>query len=166
MKASKYVDNWQFFRSALKGRSWDEKRAMINFYANKYFSIDYKDRILNYIHGCLIASRDKQEKYEMALLEKELKNTQAHRILKSKEYSRFNFSISAAKNLFKDLYIRNKKWLRKGYFHSSQNMYLDGLLYNIEDREGLSSFVQKYRKALEEDRLICSHTENRHKFLY
>jgi len=152
LKVFKYDLEWQFFRNSLKNKKEPQKRIMIENFLSNSPSNEDKERLINYTKGCFY--KEAITAFYINLIE----NTPALQISKPVK-NLYDYSIKERKLLYKDLFNRNKKWLKKGYFNKDLNLFIDELSQSIP---------LEYRKTeeLQSLRHISSLIENTWKFIY
>lgn len=129
---TKYEVNWQIIRFMVKKeKNIEIKLSMIrNFYINN-FTIDNKERCLNWLEGLALGYKSSNLN-AIYLIQNEVEyfdNTfpiNKEIIAFNEEINKLNqYDFKIKFGLLKDLYKRNEKWLINGYFHKEQNTFLD-----------------------------------------
>jgi len=154
---SKFDIDWQVFRVSLKQlpTAIDKSTAAINYLSNHFNRAD-KERVLNYLQGLAIAykGQDRLDVEEAIDQLKPLKVSEDNPL--SLNFSKYDRKTLL--NVARDLMVRTKKWLLKGYRHEEQIAFVEGILDYIgadDIREELNRLVA-YSKTI----------PNTHKFLF
>lgn len=167
---SKYEVNWQIVRYLVKKEKTIESKLSIvrNFYLNN-FTIDNKERCLNWLEGLALGYK-KTNSNAIYEIQKEVMyfadtypTKEENTIIIENELIKLNqYDVKTKIGLLKDLYQRNEKWLKNGYFHQEQNNFLDILYLDLKEEE-LGKYSYKQIKQLRDAALFvkCSH-----KFLF
>lgn len=150
MQVSKYDIRWQFFRVSLKGKSFQDKKNLIISFL-PYLSFNNKERLRNYIEGCFLSPENESEL--LSLIEK------SPTISSVSSVSFEDYSVEERVLLYRDLFIRNKNWLSKGYLHKEQNEFIDNLSLYVPIKYQKSEELISLREK-------CSKMKNTWKFIY
>ena len=171
---TKYNLKWQMIRASIKGSdtTLEEKLAKVNSYFNEEKTIDAYERVLNYLEGLQMGYKGKDPD-AVNIIQGEI--DRYHSINTSeltKEQNGFitfedatKYSFKDRYNLWRDLFIRNKKWLEKGYIQKEINDFMD-ILYRLfkQNNEELDR-AYSYEK-LQQLRKEAGTKENTHKFFF
>lgn len=167
---TKYEINWQVVRFlAKKEKNVEKKLKIVNDFFINNLSIDNKERCLNWLEGLAMSYRKKNEG-AIVLISQEV-NTINSIVVDNKEqdYSEEDIINNISKyntedlvGLWKDLFKRNEKWLKKGYIHEEQNNFMD-ILFNAINSINLGSC--SYDKLLEL-RASAKTMKNTHNFFF
>lgn len=163
MISNKFLVDWQITRLRCKNQPLEERIILLKTYFKNNKTIEGRDRILNYLKSIKILKifnnliiEDEENTYKILNLEKENIDIENFNI---KELT--NLSNSFIIDLHIDLYKRNEKWLKKGYYHRDQNLFMDLLLTKLE------KIPEKYnREKLFELRLRSSFIKNTYTFIF
>ena len=154
---SKYDLDWQVFRVSLKKLSdIDSKLEAVFEFFESHLNIADRERILNYLEGLAIAYKDddRQTIRDFAADLAQISVSPENRI----SFDPSKYSKVELMGLAKDLLVRTKKWLLKGYRHEEQINFLRRLLVYCKDEARLNDLDALVRKSQE--------IPNTHKFLY
>ena len=169
---TKYNLKWQIVRSKIKGSgvSVDDKLKYVEQYFNEEQSIDSYERVLNYLEGLSLGYKNKDNttyNYILHFIEK-FKKININNL--RKETNDFitpeesvNYSYKERLDLWKDLFIRNKKWLEKGYNQKEINDFMDVLYTSFKNELIPSNY--SYGKLLNL-RSDADKMDNTHRFIY
>jgi hypothetical protein len=156
---SKFDIDWQVFRVGLKKLAKPaNKAAMAIDYLNSvdHFNRADKERVLNYLQGLAIAYKGE----DRANIEAAAKQLESLKVSEDNPLS-LNFSKYDRKtllNVARDLMVRTKKWLLKGYRHEEQIAFVKGIL----DYIGADDIREELDRLIAYSRTI----PNTHKFLF
>ena len=142
---SKFDVDWQVFRVGLK----DLKTHMDKAEAAADFLLSHRDRaskerVLNFMQGLSLAysGQDREDIVSLASVLDTLEVSDAN--IASSDFS--THPKASLQKLAKDLFLRTKKWLQKGYRHEEQIAFLERLIDYLgdhkmaDDLEGLIEF--------------------------
>ena len=171
---TKYNLKWQIVRSQIKGSSvlLDQKLKKVNDYFDSEKTIDAYERVLNYLEGLQLGYKGKVPD-AVDLIQKEIdkyRQMNTDDLLKEpdgfitfKDASKYDFDTRYT--LWKDLFLRNKKWLQNGYHQKEINDFMD-VLNNLFQQNGEKLDAAYSWKKLQELRKEASTKENKHKFFF
>ena len=171
---TKYNLKWQMVRSRIKGpnTSLDDKIEAVNNYYNSEKTVDAYERVLNYLEGLQLGYKGKDQKavnfINTVIMNYKTINTE-NLIKEPNGFITFEdaskYSFEERYNLWKDLFLRNKKWLEKGYIQKEINDFMD-VLYQLfqQNKEKLGSSYSF--EKLEQLRNNAAGKENTHKFFF
>lgn len=173
---TKYSVKWQLLRASIKGgkTSFEVKLDKVLFYLREEGTIDAWERVYNFLEGLqrgYVSSGDdlKINIIEEALQVLKLEKTNIKEVLSEVCEIKLlmNTSFSDRYCLYKDLYLRSKKWLEGGYIHKEQEAFIDKLI-DIFNTKSESHLIQsRYEFAsLYNLREKASLMKNKHKFFF
>lgn len=162
---TKYDLDWQIVRVSLKGNRFSIPRKLDIAYKFflKHSTIDNKERIINWLEGMKISVSD--------VINNSLINdaidlyksiTVADRGHCNNNFNKYGYKSRYA--LWKDLYIRNKKWLSGGYYNEELNVFMDDLYNSFPSHEYISNSYS-YSNLINL-RSKSKRINNTYKFLY
>lgn len=171
---TKYNIKWQLLRLSLKGPSISMPNKIK--YANRYFdsekTIDAYERVLNYLEGLQMgyryrnpdaANRIQQEIDRYCSMDTQSLLKEPNGFITFEDAS--EYSYTDRHNLWVDLFIRNKKWLERGYFQKEINDFMDVLYKLFTHRKETSTMFYSYEK-LKQLRNEAKRKTNTHKFFF
>jgi hypothetical protein len=171
---TKYNLKWQMIRASIKGSDTPlkDKISIVNKYFNEEKTIDAYERVLNYLEGLQMGYRGKNDNAENSI-QKEIDDYHSINTAElAKEPNSFitfedavKYSFKKRYNLWKDLFIRNKKWLERGYFQKEINDFMDILNQLFEQNEEKLDKAYSFEK-LQQLRRKAETKENTHKFFF
>lgn len=171
---TKYNLKWQMVRSKIKGSgtTLEDKINSVNQYFKQEKTKDAHERVLNYLEGLQLGYKGKNQeavdKIETEIvkyrsIDKENLPKESNSFINFKEA--INYSFDERYNLWRDLFMRNEKWLQKGYLQKEINDFMDVLhkifVKNNETLKDRYSF-----ERLEKLRADAKEKENTHKFFF
>jgi hypothetical protein len=154
---SKFDIDWQMFRLSLKKLpSYLDKMEAAADYLLSHKDKATKERVLNYLEGLSLAYKGSERQNIVDLMSdfKELEVTSDNP--KSSDFNKYDKKSLTA--LARDLWIRTKKWLDKGYRHEEQIEFLRQLYTYVGD----SVSLDRLENAVEDSMEI----PNTHKFMF
>jgi hypothetical protein len=172
---TKYDPDWQILRARIKGPQTPLKQKMSE--AHAYYkllqTVDAKERVMNWLEGLSMgykASGDNQSILDIAqelVWYNEQTPSKKEQELSSADISTSlqRYSYANRLILWKDLFKRNEKWLKNGYFHKEHNDFSD-LLYQsfIDNKEQIPDNYSKTK--LDDLKKQSEKTANTHKFFF
>lgn len=173
---SKYNLKWQLVRAAIKGNKvkFDDKIELVLDYLGEEESLQAWERVYNYLEGLERGYKSSSDEYKMDVIRgilSQLKTAKENLELKIEEEDDWGcFSDEEVKKigikLYKDLFLRSKKWLEGGYIHKEQEAFIDKLHGSLI-KAGVDYFGENYKiDALREMRHNASKLKNKHKFFF
>lgn len=161
-------------RTSIKGpsTSLEDKIKAVNDYFDSEKTIDAYERVLNYLEGLQMGYKGKDPKAvdQIAIWIDKYREMDTSEFLK--EPNGFITFSDAVKypfddryDLWKDLFIRNKKWLEKGYIQKEINDFMDVLYKLFQQNNEKLDKTYSYEK-LEQLRSDAAKIENTHKFFF
>lgn len=173
---SKYDLEWQVIRAKIKGSkvSLEDKIKSARRYYKATRTMDRWERVVNWLEGLERGYRGRnQENVERIRIEidafKHVKDSVKSVLpldVEKQEILLQKVSISDLKVLWKDLFIRNKKWLQGGYVNKELNDFMNWiwnsrLKHNKEEISSTFSFdkLSDYRKKAKNKKVT-------HKFFF
>ena len=161
-------------RSSIKGPSipLNDKITIANNYFDAEKTVDAYERVLNYFEGLQMGytGKDPQaveqigkeiERYRSMDRSSLLKEPNG--FIKFEDAVKYSFEDRLA--LWKDLFLRNKKWLEKGYVQKEINDFMD-VLNGLFRKNGEKLNPSYSYERLEQLRATASKTQNTHKFFF
>ncbi|MFA5754284.1 MAG: hypothetical protein WC905_02955 [Patescibacteria group bacterium] len=171
---TKYNLKWQIIRSNIKGPSISlhSKIKAVSDYFNSEKTIDAYERVLNYLEGLQMGYIGKNQK-AVDQIEQEIykyREMNTSEMLKEPNgFITFNdaikYSFKDRYNLWKDLFIRNRKWLKNGYIQKEINDFMDILYRLFQQNQEIIDKSYSY-ETLEQLRMDASKKTNTHKFFF
>ena len=173
---TKYNLKWQLVRVRIKGSkvSFDDKIEAVLNYLEEEESLQAWERVYNYLEGLERGYKSSSDEYKMDVIRgilSQLKTAKENLELKIEEEDDWDcFSDEGVKKigikLYKDLFLRSKKWLEGGYIHKEQEAFIDKL-HDALVKVGAGDFKESYKiDALGEMRHNASKLKNKHKFFF
>ena len=129
----KYNLKWQLVRAKNKKVKFIDKLNNVKNFLYNNPSIENKERVINYLKGLYLGYKTVKEKAIINDLISILKNYEPTKIdtdISVKEASTQDLLI-----LYKDLYLRNQKWLSNNYRNIELNDFLKILYKELIKRE-------------------------------
>lgn len=161
-------------RSKIKGSNTtlEDKIKAVNAYFGEERTKDAYERVLNYLEGLQLGYKGKNEDAVDTIETEIIKYRAINNANLPKETNGFinfedatRYSFDERYNLWRDLFLRNEKWLQKGYFQKEINDFMDVLnkifVKNEEKLKDRYSF-----ERLEGLRKEAKEKENTHKFFF
>lgn len=168
---SKYDFNWQIVRFTAKSQLSDlnDKLMLVNDFFDNNPTIENRERVINWLEGLALGYK-KHDVGAIYIIESEIKrykaieNLSKENILSEEErlVEALEVYIIIRIGLWRDLFRRNEKWLKKGYNQKDLNDFMDFLYLTLENID-LGNYSYQKLKQLREAALIMKNT---HKFLY
>lgn len=173
---SKYSIKWQLLRSSIKGSktSCVDKINLVLNYLSEEETVDAWERVYNFLEGLQrgyigCSNLENIEKIQIALdhLLVEKNNYLIHKQLDVIEELRtLNLaSFQQRYLLYKDLFVRSKKWLLSGYYHQEQENFIDFLYSSFDNDLQKISDNYNYSKLLDL-RKASKFIKNKHQFFF
>lgn len=171
---TKYNLKWQMIRSKIKGPSvpLKDKIKTVREYFDSEKTKDAYERVLNYLEGLMLGYKGKNEDAVAQIAQEimEYYKIDTNKLLKERDsFITFEdatkYSFEERYDLWKDLFIRNKKWLEKGYFQKEINDFMD-VMYQLfkKNNENLDKAYSIER--LEHLRKEAEGKENTHRYMF
>ena len=169
-KVYKYDIHWQIARSKVKSiKSIGEKLSFIlDFFVERNI-LSNKERILNWLKGLRVSCKDKDNK----LFEEFLVTINNYSVTEgdftNRTFDRDDFiyySNESILYLFKDLLVRAKKWLSKGYINEEFNEFILGIISYLDSTLIVSKDYNKMRKAYLDLLEIAKTLPNTYKWVF
>jgi len=160
MKSNKYNIDWQIARiKAKRAKSFSEKTDIVREYISNNKTVEALDRAKNWSNSFLGKYKDYQEIKDFKVFLSNL-----HYTVEETDVTNdfINADKKIMKALLKDLLQRNSKWLKKGYRHKDQNIFIMDLFAAFEWKEINNLMWCTYIKELNNSFNI----ENTHKFMF
>lgn len=160
MKSNKFVLDWQVDRVEAKNtKSFDKKVKIIKAYVLNNKTVESHDRALNWANSFLgrYSKIEEIKNFKLFLNELKYKSNEGEII---NDFNSYNDKIKI--KVLKDLLLRNKKWLVKGYRHENQNKFIVELFKSFKDNKIIDLLYKKYKEEYEGSFNIV----NSHKFLF
>lgn len=155
---NKFDLKWQVFRVNLKSlKTFEEKTEAVVEFLKANPTRGTKARVLNYLEGLSMAYRDSDRAFILSI-KKELESFPVSESIDFVPNNYEKFTRTELHKLAKDLFIRTKKWLLKGYRHEDQISFLKGLLIYLKDKSQLEDLQFLIDYSLE--------IPNTHKFFF
>ena len=171
---TKYNLKWQMIRASIKGSdtTLEEKLSKVNSYFNEEKTIDAYERVLNYLEGLQMGYKGKDPD-AVNIIQNEIDQYRSINTAElTKEQNGFitfedatKYSFKDRYNLWRDLFIRNKKWLEKGYIQKEINDFMDILYHLFKQNNEELDRAYSYEK-LQQLRKEAGTKENTHKFFF
>lgn len=149
-KVYKYDIDWQITRARLKKiKSISEKLDFAMNFLKAHSTQLNKDRVLNWAEGLRIALREDFNRAQVTLFKKDVSNYTPHNIgdlIRQPNKEDFNkYTQQDRYNLFKDLLVRAKKWLSKGYINDEFDVFMKALIESLSDYAKAKDSLEAYR---------------------
>ena len=171
---TKYNLKWQMVRSSIKGPlvALNDKIATVNNYFDTERTVDAYERVLNYLEGLQMGytGKDPRAVSQIGTEINRYRNMDTSSLLKEpsgfikfEDASRYNFDDRL--NLWKDLFLRNRKWLEKGYVQKEINDFMNVLNQLFQQNNEILPSAYSYEK-LQQLRSNASTMKNTHKFFF
>lgn len=165
---TKYDNEWQLTRMRAKDVSTpQEKIDIVLDYLNKEKTSDAWERVYNWLEGLERGYRNNNAD-AVTLINSYLSMLQQAKnnyIKKQDKTIGFTAGTPELVKLYKDLFVRNSKWLKKGYINTELNTYMDSIENEIKTRNEIAS-LGDYPNKLKQLRIDAQDKENTHKFLF
>ena len=173
---TKYEVQWQLIRSSIKGAKTEleDKLEEAQAYFMETRTYDRWERVYNWLEGLQRGYKASKNLVAIARIKVEMgfyETVKSTYVVLKDDYSLNaeeqearlqNASDKAVKTLWEDLFRTNEKWLKKGYFHSECNAFMDWMYVKSDFTES-----ERYSmKHLKELRALCGETDNTHNFFF
>ena len=146
----KYNLMWQLTRMDMKGASLDDKlAAMLQFYLD-YPSLENQDRVVNYLKGVYVNCKETKVLDYIAAIQA------VSATMPDTDISIDGVPTKQLTLLYKDLFSRNKKWLKTNYRNSDLNDFIERLYTELTKRD----------VELEKNFDIIPEGKSTHKFIF
>lgn len=123
----KYNLRWQIRRISNKKIDLMSKLQSMLFFIEAYSSNENKERVLNYLKGLKLAYKTEAEKNLIQEIYDKIDKMSC--ISVDDDIKMEDVDTETLITLYKDLYKRNAKWLKKNYKNKDLNSFLE-VLYN------------------------------------
>lgn len=159
---TKYTVEWQNARIRAKiEKDCTDKLSIVKEYFDDKPVYSRFERAYNWGEGLLRGYKDQVNKHKVMAFLIYLEDNKPEFSIKEGDHNDFNLIESKdSLCLYKDLYVRTKKWLKEGYAHQEQIAFLYGLQQN------LNISIKRGYDIRDIDDLINNKPKNNYKFLF
>ena len=168
---TKYNIDWQIIRVQAKQEKniINKLNLVYNWFLNNQ-SIDNRERIINQIEGLSKAYKDFQRLIIIEEIDKYFglnklpkENNYISSVEEIKKYSDKDLFI-----LYKDLFGRNKKWLKNNYIEEEINEFMENIAFVLFESLEYTKRLESYYSELNnlKTNIILRGLKSTHKFLY
>lgn len=153
---TKYSVKWQLLRASIKGgkTSFGVKLDKVLFYLREEGAVDAWERVYNFLEGLQRGYISSGDGFKINTIEETLQILKLEKVNVKETLSEvceiellMNTSFSDRYCLYKDLYLRSKKWLDGGYIHKEQEAFIDKLIGTFNTKSESHLIQSRYEFA-------------------
>lgn len=149
-KVYKYDIDWQITRANLKKiKSIEAKLTFAMEFLRNHSTQLNKDRVLNWAEGLRIALREDYDRAQVTSFKKEVSDFSpliTGDLTRQPNKESFNkYTQQDRFNLFRDLLVRAKKWLSKGYVNEEFDKFMKALIESLNDYDKAKDSLEAYK---------------------